>query len=78
MKKIIIFLCTILFTPAFAQEPVDSRQREIVIRSVNVVPMEKEEVLTNQTVVIKDGKIAAIGNKAKYNSNALIIDGTGK
>ena len=78
MKKILIVLCTILFTSAFAQEPVDSRQREIVIRSVNVVPMEKEEVLPNQTVVIKDGKIAAVGNKAKYSSNALVIDGTGK
>ena len=40
--------------------------------------MEKEEVLSNQTVVIKDGKIAAIGNKAKYSNNALVIDGTGK
>jgi hypothetical protein len=40
--------------------------------------MEKEEVVPNQTVVIKDGKITAIGNNVKHGNNALIIDGRGK
>ena len=78
MKNSLTILAIVLFTSVMAQEPVDSRQREIVIRSVNVIPMENDQVLSNQTVVIKDGKIAVIGNKAKYSKNALIIDGTGK
>jgi hypothetical protein len=78
MKTALSILCLLLFAPIFAQELVDSRQREIVIRSVNVIPMEKEEVIPNQTVVIKDGKITAIGSKVKFGKTALIIDGSGK
>ncbi|HMG93614.1 MAG TPA: amidohydrolase family protein, partial [Chryseolinea sp.] len=78
MKTVFSILCIFLFSSAIAQDLVDSRQREIVIRSVNVVPMEKEEVLPNQTVVIKDGKIAAIGSNVKYGKAALVIDGSGK
>ena len=65
---------------ARAQAPVDSGAREIVFRSVNVVPMNKEEVLRNQDVVVRDGKITAIGNagKVKYGSGALVIEGEGK
>jgi imidazolonepropionase-like amidohydrolase len=63
-----------------SQEPVDSRKQEIVFRSVNVVPMDKEQILENQDVVIKDGKITAIGDpkKVKYGKNALVIDAKGK
>ncbi len=78
MKVTFLILCVFLFSSAIAQELVDSRQREIVIRSVNVITMEKEEVLPNQPVVIKDGRIAAIGNKAKYGKTALVIDAKGK
>jgi imidazolonepropionase-like amidohydrolase len=77
MRTALSILCSLLFSSAFAQQ-LDSRQREIVIRSVNVIPMEKEEILPNQTVVIKDGKIAAIGSKVKYGKDALVIDGNGK
>ncbi len=78
MRTALSILFALLFSTAFAQQLIDSRQREIVIRSVNVIPMEKEEVLSNQTVVIKDGKIAAIGSKLKYGKDALVIDGNGK
>jgi imidazolonepropionase-like amidohydrolase len=78
MKSTLPILFVLLFSSGFAQELVDSKQREIVIRSVNVIPMEKEEVVPNQTVVIKDGKITAIGNNVKHGNNALIIDGRGK
>ena len=75
-------LCTILLTflagISHAQNITDSRQREIVIQSVNVVPMDTERVLENQTVVIKDGKISAIGSRVKYGKGALIVDGKGK
>jgi imidazolonepropionase-like amidohydrolase len=60
------------------QQWIDSRQQEIVIRSVNVVPLDEERILSNQTVVIRDGRISAMGSKVKYGKNALLIDGQGK
>ena len=53
---------------------------EIVFRSVNVIPMDSEAVLPNQTVVVKDGKVETVGDagKVKYSKNAMVIDGSGK
>ncbi|MCP2045564.1 amidohydrolase family protein [Pontibacter sp. HSC-36F09] len=76
---ILLFLYLSLY-PALAQQPVNSRDRVVVFRAVNLIPMDKEQVIENQTVVVKDGKITAIGNngKVKYSKNALIVDGKGK
>ena len=48
--------------------------------NVNVVPMDRERVLTNQTVVVRDGKIVEIGDakKVKVPKDAVRIDGKGK
>jgi imidazolonepropionase-like amidohydrolase len=77
MKKI-IFILLVITHPCWAQSLIDSRDREIVFTSVNVVTMETERILENQTVVIKDGKVSAINKKAKYSKNALVIDAKGK
>jgi len=63
-----------------AQDLPDSRKQEIVIRNVNVIPMDKEQVLTNQVVIVKDGRISLIGDArmVKYGAGAWVIDGTGK
>lgn len=63
---------------SYGQQLIDSRQQEIVFTSVNVVPMDTESILTNQTVVVKDGKVQAIGKKVKYGKGALVIDAKGK
>ena len=55
----------------------DSRDREIVITNINIISMVKEGIDQNQTVLIKDRKITAIGNP-KYGKDALVIDGKGK
>ncbi len=82
MRHIFYVLVSILpVLPSLAQESselVDSRTRTVVIRNVNVIPMDREEVLSGQTVVIEKGKISAIGKRLKYPSNAFIVDGTGK
>jgi imidazolonepropionase-like amidohydrolase len=78
MKPLFIIILFLLAVTSHAQEVTDSRQREIVIQSVNVVPMDSERILENQTVVIKDGRIAAIGSKIKPGKRALIINGKGK
>ena len=47
---------------------------------VNVIPMDREQVLSDQTVLVKDGRIAEIGPSAevKVPAAALRIDGSGK
>ena len=80
MKSIMVaFLMLFAFT-VFCQELVDNRQKEVVFKGVNVVPMDRERVLQNQVVVVKNGTVTAIGDasKMKYASNALVIDASGK
>ena len=47
---------------------------------VNVIPMDRERVLERQTVVVRDGRIAAIGPTSSVNvpAGALRIDARGK
>ena len=47
---------------------------------VNVLPMDKEAVLADQTVIVSDGKIASIAPaaKAQVPAGAVTVDGTGK
>lgn len=63
-----------------AQNIVDNNQKEIVFRSVNVVPMDREGVIENQTVVVKNGVIKAMGdaNKVRYGKDALVVEAKGK
>ena len=69
---ILIFGFTALATSVSAQT--------VAFTNVNVVPMDRERVLTNQTVVIKNGLITEIGNakNVKLPKDALRVDGTGK
>ena len=62
------------------QQAVDNREKEIVFKNVSIIPMEKNEVLANRDVVVKNGVITAIGetSKVKYRSDAQVIDGKGK
>ena len=76
-NSIIIFFLTIS-TAAFSQQPVDSRTQEIVLLMVDVIPMDNERVLADQTVIIRDNKIAAIGPKLKYSKGAHVVNANGK
>ncbi|HKR11643.1 MAG TPA: amidohydrolase family protein [Pyrinomonadaceae bacterium] len=69
---VLILVFAALATPASAQT--------VAFTNVNVVPMDRERVLANQTVVIKNGLIAQIGNAktVKLPKDAVRIDGTGK
>jgi imidazolonepropionase-like amidohydrolase len=48
--------------------------------NVNVVPMDRERVIENQTVIVREGRITEIGpaNKIKVPDGATRIDGSGK
>ncbi len=78
MKKIILLLVVSISLSAYSQQLVDSRQREIVFTAVNVVPMDSEKLIENSMVIVKDGKVTAIGKKLKYAKDALVIDAKGK
>src|SRR5687767_12813321 len=46
---------------------------------VTVIPMDRERVLTNQTVVVRNGRIASVGTaRANIPAGAVRIDGRGK
>ena len=47
---------------------------------VNVIPMDRERVLMDQTVIVTDGRISKIGaaTKTKVPKGATEIDGAGK
>lgn len=67
-----------------AQPPVQSstniKNEIIAFVGVRVIPMDKDRVLKNQTVLVRDGRIAEIGDEAKIKvpKDALKIDGRGK
>ncbi len=52
----------------------------LVIRNVNVVPMDEERVIPDRTVVIEGGKIVSIvdGDAGVTDDQAQVIDGSGK
>ena len=50
----------------------------VAFTNVNVIPMDRERVLQNQTVLVKDGVIAGIGARLKIPKGAQIIDARGK
>jgi imidazolonepropionase-like amidohydrolase len=78
MKKLFFILLLVGTLPARAQE--DLKNRELVFRNVNVIPMDQERVLTNQTVTVRNGKISAItdASKTKPAAGALVVDARGK
>jgi imidazolonepropionase-like amidohydrolase len=80
MKYFLIFILTLPLNWSLAQDLIDSRKQVIVFKSVNVIPMDTEQMLENQDIVIKAGKITALAKsgKIKYPKNALIIDAKGK
>lgn len=72
MKKILLIL-TLNLLGAVAVSA-----QTVAFKNVNVIPMDKERVLQNQTVLVKNGLIAEIGSKVKIPKDAQVIDGKGK
>jgi imidazolonepropionase-like amidohydrolase len=80
MKLLLSFLFAFSSVAVFGQSMVDNSNQEIVIQSVSVIPMDREQVLANQDVVIKGGRITGLGatGKVKYAKGATVVDGKGK
>ena len=65
------------FEPFGWEEAQAPKQETILIKNATVWTMEKEGVLPNTDVLLKNGKIAAIGKNLSA-AGARVIDGTGK
>jgi imidazolonepropionase-like amidohydrolase len=65
---------------ALAPVPGYAQDRAVAFVNVNVLPMDRETVLQDQTVVVQNGKISALGAAARVTvpANALRVDGRGK
>jgi imidazolonepropionase-like amidohydrolase len=74
------FFLLILLSQFAVAQPVDNTQKEIVFRSVNVVPMDRERVMSNQTVIVKNGTITYVGPAAgaRPSADAIVVDASGK
>ena len=60
--------------------PPMSAGQDVAFVDVNVVPMDRERVLSNQTVVVRNGRITAVGaaDRTDVPAGALRIEGRGK
>lgn len=50
----------------------------LAITGVSVIPMDREEVLPNQTVIIENGRITHVGGQRRTPAGATVVDGRGK
>ncbi len=50
----------------------------VAFRNVNVIPLDRERVLKEQTVLVRDGIIVGIGKNVKLPENTQIIEAKGK
>jgi imidazolonepropionase-like amidohydrolase len=57
-----------------------NKDKAVAFVDVSVVPMDQEQIIAGQTVIVKDGKIAEMGSsdKVKAPAGALRVDGRGK
>jgi len=80
IKALTTLAFSIIALISSAQQPSATSGQEIVFKNVTVVPMDKERLIENQDVLVKNGLIATIGQsgKVEYSEQALVVDGKGK
>ncbi len=55
-----------------------TQQAPVVFTGVSVIPMDRETVLANQTVIVQNGRIAYVGAARTAPAGATTVDGRGK
>ena len=75
IRHFAVFVAALACLPACAV-----RQTSVAIRNVTVIPMTGAAPSANQTVLVRDGRIAEIGSAATVRApaDAVVVDGTGK
>ena len=74
MLRRLIVLLLAFSSPALAQ----TQNAPIVFTGVSVIPMDRDEVLANQTVVVENGRITHVGGARSAPTGATTIDARGK
>lgn len=83
-NHIVVLLFAVLANCIFAQDvsrkSITANNNVLAFVNVNVVPMDSERVVQNQTVIVRDGRIAAIGaaKRVRVPQGAVKIDGRGQ
>src|SRR5215216_660405 len=77
MKRVIIFLTIVATLPIQVVRAQRQTSQETLIRNATVLTVTRG-TLENTDVLLRNGKIAAIGKNLNASANARIIDGTGK
>lgn len=62
----------------FALVPAAHAASTVAFVRVHVVPMDSARVLRNQTVIVEDGRIRAIGRALRVPDGAQVVDGAGQ
>lgn len=80
IKALTTLAFSIIALISCALQPSATSGQEIVFKNVTLVPMDKERLIENQDVLVKNGLVAAIGQsgKVKYSEQTLVVDGKGK
>ncbi len=68
------------FSAPLAAQVAPPPERTVAFVNVSVVPMDRERVLTNQTVIVRNGRIERVGPSASVSvpAGADTVDGRGK
>jgi imidazolonepropionase-like amidohydrolase len=80
MIKAILLLSMLLFVTSAAGQSASPQSNIVAFVNVNVIPMDRERVLRNQTLIVRNGTITTIGDakRIKAPAAAQVVDGTGK
>src|SRR5262249_34935331 len=76
MKKLAVYICLLLNALTVSAQSNDSGV--VVFQHANVIDGVSSKPLRDVSVVIANGKIAAVGKKVKVPSNVQVIDLSGK
>ncbi len=83
-NHIVVLLIAVLANFIFAQDvsrkSITANNNVLAFVNVNLVPMDSDRVVQNQTIIVRDGRIAAIGaaKRVRVPQGAVKIDGRGR
>jgi len=80
MKKPILLLFILSLATLVSAQTKSQQPDAVAFVNVSVIPMDRERVLTNQTVIVRNGLIAVVGDakRVKVPRGVPTIEGTGR
>ncbi|HKO96558.1 MAG TPA: amidohydrolase family protein [Pyrinomonadaceae bacterium] len=80
LTAFLTFVFCVVPTTIRGQQSPQTKNQTVAFINVNVVPMDQDQVLNSQTVIVRDGRITQIGatTSTPVPEGALRIDGQGK